>query len=660
MGGGDDPYANMDIDQLNKNLMKHSSLYKILNNYFGVYIGVIVVLIASLGYFAYFQYQFQGIPGAGQDSAMPWDSEGAKFLTTFFTMSRAKYGIGKNPGYPQSVIDEFESKADEMVIKMKGPVDSFCNIVAPCNICQCRGPDPNYGGDPKSAPLVPYLGMNKITGKSCKPPAVVESYDPLLEHMTSQTSPGQAILDAKEKTGISEKFIARIPSCCCHVFTTYGIDTSIPSNVAALKAIIGYGTSSPTGLTNISQIISIMNPDLPDANRTLITAMKTAPGTTADSIYPLGLIPEAGCEPMGRTVATVKTKDGNTPSHINYALDMFMACLNPNPTKSSGQKVADPATGDATVAPIPESNTLPNEGKTPFDINMRRCANYDIDLDRGISLNNAQRYQAIIPKFVRVGSLSGSLSGSIPAGNNFSVAQSSGGGIGGGMQAVGGGGIPQAAPGFGVSAQANGGMQAVRDDGSVAQSIMQAGTPSNVVPLATTIANDLKDQKDNGTINSWTDGVWNSTGAPSPVLDTSLPLTWTDDGGPNWPCSLPIMQTGYIAPNGIGVTEPHAAFNTRNMETSYYYKLNNITYKLKIDNHLHEVFAYPLKDINKSKFSTTQILESDPGGSRAVAFLNFGLTGKINPTATDPLVETDMMHVGSYVFPSHAITNSPS
>ena len=588
-GASNNPYANMNIEELNKNLMKHSSLYKILNNYFGVYIGVIVILIASLGYFAYFQYNFQGIPAAGVSSGLPWDNEGAIFLKDFFDISRAKYGIGKNPGYPQSVIDEFESKADDMVINMKGPVDSFCNIIAPCNICACRGPDPNYAGDPKSAPLVPYQGMNSITGTSCKPPETVESFDPSLEHMTSQTSPGQAILDAKEKTGMSDKFISRIPSCCCHVFATYGIDTSNATKVAALKAIVGYGTSSPTGLTNVNKITSIMDVTLPDANPTLINAMKNASGTSADSIYPLGLLPEVGCEPMGQTVAQINTKDGKIPTHTDYALDMFTACLNPNPTKYSGKKTSDPATGVATVAPIPDSNTVPNENKTPFDINMKRCAKYDIHLDKGISLNNALRYQSIITKFT-LDKLSPSSASIKPIG----------------------------------------------------------------VPTTLTIANDIKNQKENGTVNSWTDGVWNSTGAPSPVLDTSLPRTWTNTGGPNWPCSIPIMQTGNTVPNGIGVLVPHAAFNTNRMETSYYYILNNITYKLKIDNHLHEVHAYPLKDITKSKFSNTQILASDPGGPGAVAFLNFGLTRKISPTSTDPVVPTDMLHIGSYVFPSHA------
>jgi hypothetical protein len=587
-GGGavlsSNPWDQLDPKDLDIKLMKHSKLYAILNNYFGIYIGVLVVLIGVTAYFGYTQYTYQGVPGAGVSPAVPWDSEGGIFLNSFFNLARTKYGLNSAGSVPTGIdpkqLATFEKQADTLVDQAKTAVDLFCNIVAPCNICECRGPDPNYGGKLSNAPLINYQGMNKLTKTSCKP--VVS---PPKSNVPGQASPGQAILDMHAKKGVSHKIIPRIPNCCCHLFSAYGIPTDEVTLTALSNSLIG-----PNGSGGTKDITS-------GTPSVVSVATKFPPSITKDTLknstFPLGLAKYAGCEPAGAPsggIIPFVSPSGTIKPHTGagagspgiYALNMFTACLSqtpiPVPTVSTNNGTSSSSSAVPTTAPF--------SGRTPLAKNILACRGYNVDLDRGISPHhaiNSCKYSANVKA--------------------------------------------------------------------------SSYTPKS--SFDSTLEDDIKKSSgENASPISWTSGVWHSTGTPEPSLDTGIYrsppspcIGWT---GPPWPSekSTPPIP-------GVGVAageEVHAAFKGSDVETSYYYKLNNIYYMLTIDNYLHEVYAYPVKDNTKdsrSRTCTNLIASGQPGYATASAFLNWGITQKRNVDSNT--LPTDLylskLNAGSYVFP---------
>lgn len=339
-GGGPDsnPLDSLNEDKLKKHLMKISTVYSILNTYFYVYVTIVVILLGITLYFGYQQYVIQGVPIAGVKPGIDWDNEGTEFLTSFFIMSRQKNGLNPPGAYKidDKYLVDFDKKAGDFVSGQKIGIDLFCNIVAPCNICACSGPDPNYGHDVSLAPIISY------TGPECKGKETLEG-------------PGAATInDYNLKYDYSHRVKAGLPNCCCHLFNKFGIN---PNNVS---------------LATITRLNAITAEAEEEVNAVLPMI-----GDITNTTFPLGLPIEIGCEPGGEKVASFldgkPVTDGkpseSTAYNGNYALAMFQSCLSNKPVAYKAATVS--GSGNLPVVPNENSNsTEPNKGIEPYKTNL--------------------------------------------------------------------------------------------------------------------------------------------------------------------------------------------------------------------------------------------------------------------------------------------------
>jgi hypothetical protein len=372
MGGSSpNPFDSMDETKLTTHLMKTDSLFNILNKYFTIYIAINVILILASLYFAYFQYAIQGIPAAGIQPVTSWDNSGATFLTDFFLLSRQKLGLNPpnitiNPDF----LKDFDNNAINLVSEQKPGVDLFCNIISPCDICGCTGPDPNYAGDVEDAPIVPYGGPGCVAKET------------FMEGATGSAEP--AIPDAsvinnyKDKFDYSHRILGNgLPNCCCHLFKKYNIPSNWPSSKIDDLMKLGAGENPP-----------------PLKGDELEKLLGDARFAGIDKLPSLGLPNEIGCEP--EKLGEFKGNDGKTvkANNGNYALAMFQSCLSNKPNKKVPASISSSDPNNNTSLPADTSITNPNDGKTPYDINIKEC--FDdagkindkrLAADKGISQN---------------------------------------------------------------------------------------------------------------------------------------------------------------------------------------------------------------------------------------------------------------------------------
>lgn len=335
-GAGVNPYDKFPEVKLNNILMKHSSLYTILYKYWWVYIAVNIVLILLLANYGYQQYLFQGLPFAGVQTTLPWDAEGQVFLTNFYSLARTKYGLwtpSNAPPAPNAEIEEFEKNADSLVNDAKSAVNTFCNLVSPCNVCACQGPDPNYSGPSATQPFVYYKGPNSVTGNSCDVPLLSPSGTP---------SAASGLMEMNAARGITNKFVGRLPQCCCNLLQKYGKDSSNKLTKASIDAMIA---KPPNPVNN---------------------------GTHSDGLGLLG----AGCDTHS-PLPTLPTK-------------------NSDGTAGTGKPHRDVNTGNSTYITDMISSCTSKESKgadgTPtYDYYLRICQNYDPNLDLGVSMYHATK-----------------------------------------------------------------------------------------------------------------------------------------------------------------------------------------------------------------------------------------------------------------------------
>lgn len=374
-GGGvsSNPYDNMPPEKLEEILMQTSGLYKILKTNFNIYIGIVVVLLLSLSYFAFTQFQMVGVPIAGIDPGIRWDVQGLNFFDGFFRLGKTAYGLytpSSKKNIKPALLTNFEKDTDDLLDKAGSAVDVFCNIVAPCNICSCQGPDPDYGGPSSSAPQVYYEGKdtNADTPSGTR---LCSVNTPSVEGF-SGPSPSDAaknIISNKEESGAGDLVISRIPNCCCNLFNLYGIKISDLDRLA---------TAVEPDNADLSQIAK-------DFNFTIPPSVEARGGLT-NSTFPIGIPKLTGCEPStDPTEIKITGKDKDTdqektvsPFSANkgtgdsiYALAMFQGCLSKKPKEAKAGKI------------------VPNMGIAPLQTNKCECDGYDDALDRGISVSSA-------------------------------------------------------------------------------------------------------------------------------------------------------------------------------------------------------------------------------------------------------------------------------
>ena len=345
------PYLTMDEEDLAKQLAKHSAIYSFLKNYIYVYGGIVFVLLLITGYFAKNQYEIQGIPAFGIEPGMTWDSEGMNFFNYFYFLSKKKYGLlppNENHDINPELVKNFESDFDKFMLTNNGEarqaVDLFCNTVAPCNLCSCSGPDPNYAGKIENTPMVSFKDPKyKVPGFGyCVP-----------KNDTGKPGPADAannVVQNNLKRGVSDLIFGRIPDCCCQLWKKALGDKA---NFTAPKL------------------------------QAFVNALPTR----------LGISPATGCEPMdpGNAPSLSGSVDGKevtitphkTPSGANkYMYDMVISC-------SMKQKLADLSEDKFTFGKT--NNTVST--LSPAFI---ACGDYDPLLDEGISpafvAKNASRF----------------------------------------------------------------------------------------------------------------------------------------------------------------------------------------------------------------------------------------------------------------------------
>jgi hypothetical protein len=405
-GGGksSNPYDSMSEERLDKILMNQSVIYKILKNNFTIYIILIIILLIPTFYFANTLYLILGVPIAGMQP-ISWDSLGLQFLNNFVEVAKTKYGLytpsTKSTLVTKKELDSFNKETEQLLAEANSAIDLFCNAVAPCNTCECRGPDPDYGGLPKNAPLVSYGGKNynALTPSgvdNCVPAKnkVVESADGTT-YITPSPDVANSLINSSAQSGAGDLQMSRIPNCCCNLFGVYGIDTSSESLNRFATAIDG---------NNVSLTDAAITPFIKKTPATV-----TAAGGLKDSTWPLGLSLIAGCEPLtdpstvkisGKTStgqATLASPYGtvnNTGDLISkYALNMFKSCLSKKPIS-----YARAPTSDGEKVDVPQDHTRPNDGITPLDKNICECNGYDTTLDVGISTPFALNRTGLITK----------------------------------------------------------------------------------------------------------------------------------------------------------------------------------------------------------------------------------------------------------------------
>jgi hypothetical protein len=335
------PYLTMDADKLVKHLEKFSPLYKYLNKYIYVYIGIIVVLFGILGYYVYQQFVFQGIPIAGIPPGITWDQSGMQFINYFYLTAKERYGLF-SPSVPPTmnpdVVANFETDFDNFILtdngKARTAIDTFCNIISPCNMCNCMGPDPNYAGPSASTPKVLYKGKDTITNKECSP----------TNPNPGKPDPSDGAKNVnlmQKKRGVSDLIFGRIPNCCCHLWKNALGDASNFTKTGLEKYINGMATSTDE-----------------DHGISSSTGCEPAnPGNPAK----LG-----GNDADGKPITVQPHVDGV----INkYMFNMVTACI-----AKSKLTDLDNLTYGSTNNKV--SNLSPE---------FMSCANYDVDLDEGIS-----------------------------------------------------------------------------------------------------------------------------------------------------------------------------------------------------------------------------------------------------------------------------------
>ena len=378
---GTSKYDSMSKDKLTEELMKSNSLFMVLNKYFYGYVGIIVVLISIAIYYYYQLALVQGIPGL-VTPVVGWDNEGATFLTQYFILDRENKGLNA-PGtvkVPPEALKDFNKNTTDLIGNYRSGVDIFCNIVSPCNICECSGPDPKYEGDPADAPTIPYGGSQcKSTAESFT--TVVDGK--IVESFAPPTTPAGKINALRLKLDFSHRRFGGIPKCCCHLFNVIGVDIkTVTDSMATLLTDAG-SEKQPTTGNELTPILA-----LSDQTKALIPNVRAIRNTT----YPIGIYPEVGCEPSEEP-EPLKTPSGPVkPNNGNYALAMFQACLSKKPVTYVPAAVTDADAGNE-MGTIPFDSTKPNEGKSPYEVNVAECPDYKDKLttDRGYSSNTIFR-----------------------------------------------------------------------------------------------------------------------------------------------------------------------------------------------------------------------------------------------------------------------------
>jgi hypothetical protein len=359
----ENPWEEMDIDELNNNLTKFSPLYSFLHNYGWVYWTIVGILSLLTISHAYTQYTIQGVPALGIQPGISWDGEGLEFLNYFYAMAKQKYGLF-SPDHPvyvnDIVVEKFENDLTAFVQADNGnarkAIDTFCNVVSPCNLCNCSGPDPNYSGPLKYAPMIPFKGTDPNAG-SCVP-----------KNTTGQPSPADAanaIIQMQKSRGVSDLQFGRIPNCCCQLW----------------KSQLGDASNFTT--TKLEAFINNLPPTI-------------------------GLSSATGCEPSNPgNSAPLKGKVNGQSSNIvphltpslqnTYVYDMVLAC---------GMKDKLPDIDADKFKFQSTTNTI--TGLSPAFL---KCADYDISLDQGVSAHyvakNVQKF--ITPSIGNYSSPSSSL-----------------------------------------------------------------------------------------------------------------------------------------------------------------------------------------------------------------------------------------------------------
>jgi hypothetical protein len=331
-GDGENPYDRYSDERLNKILMKSSSVYSFLNNYWYLYIGINVIMLIALAYFGYSQFLYQGVPIAGYESQLSWDTQGQIFLTNFYALAKTKYGLWTPstvqqfaPNAKSAGLDTFQHDADQLVKEAKKAVDAFCHIVAPCNLCSCSGPDPNYAGPSASAPTITYKGKNSF-GVSC---------DAAEKNQLGTTSAAAKIQEMQQKRGISNKFIGRLPSCCCNLLVKSAKDSSGKITSASVDNLI----------RDPPETLGLLGPGCDPVTTSLDVTVPDPAGGPSSS----------------RSVALHKDDNGND----TFMRDMISSC-------TSDKKSPD---GVLSVK----------------DFYINKCKDYDPELDKGVSMYNVTK-----------------------------------------------------------------------------------------------------------------------------------------------------------------------------------------------------------------------------------------------------------------------------
>jgi hypothetical protein len=344
------PYLGMDENELNEHLIAHSAIYSFMFKYSWVYWTITALLFGIAGYYASTQFGIQGIPILGIEPGISWDEEGRQFINYFYVMSKQKYGLitsEYSSNINSKVMNDFENDFDKFVAKNDGnsriAIDTFCNAVSPCNICNCAGPDPNYAGTYGNAPKVMFPGIDSGSGKSCVP----KSENP---GQPSAADAANAVIKMQKSRGIGDLIFGRIPNCCCHLW----------------KALIpNEANFTATGLQNLINTLQTVT----DINMSTSNGCQPAkPGDTS---------PLKG-KVNGRDTEIVPYRDANGDN--TYVFDMVKACIAKNKLT------------DLTDFQI---NTTNNRVSTVSQ-EFLACKTYDLDLDEGVTAahvaKNARKY----------------------------------------------------------------------------------------------------------------------------------------------------------------------------------------------------------------------------------------------------------------------------
>jgi len=356
------PYDNMDPDKLNEKLLKFSKLYKLLYDNFTVYTGIVVILLLIALYYGYIHYKVLGVPASGINPVISWDNQGVSFLLDFFYLARHKYGIAPGKIDDPRKLENFEENAQNMINAEKKGVDKFCNIVAPCNICECGGPDQNYGGDPLYAPKILYGGSECVGRKK----------ENFIEGLTSPDA--NNLNDYAAKYDYSTRILPKV-NCCCHIFKKYGITTKDKISSSQADAV--------TKLDKTSDITKLNE--------------KITPIQIDTNLKSLELPVELGCE--------VPSNEGKGS---NYIFTQFQSCLSTNKIEYKSSSVE----GEKGSGKIGGSTSKPFEGWTYYEKNIAgkdsqkgECFNDNgtlddikLGLDYGLSANFIFRNEKIWKK----------------------------------------------------------------------------------------------------------------------------------------------------------------------------------------------------------------------------------------------------------------------